>query len=146
MRISRISFFALAFASLLVSSLPCVSEAGGKHGALQLTGAQVIPGPGDASGSASASVKVGRNYVTFYVTVGPIDGFIQTIGIYEGPAGQSGPMVLRLSPSGIGINQLNGTVTADPNLCRLISRSPSSYYIQINTTAYPDGALRSQLQ
>ena len=56
-------------------------------------------------------------------------------------------MVVRLCPSPIGINQLNGTIpVADIALLRDISRNGSGYFIQINTNLYPGGALRAQLR
>ena len=153
MRFTRTLCFALSAVAILSIALPHTSEAGkpsgaggGSRGSVTLTGGQVVPGPGDATGSATANVKVGKSSVTFSITVGPLDGLIRTIGIYEAPMGQSGSMVVRLSPSPIGINQLLGTIPVDADLCHLMSRSPSNYYIQINTTAYPDGALRSQLK
>jgi hypothetical protein len=75
-----------------------------------------------------------------------ISGFITTIAIYKGEFGQTGPMVVRLSPSPIGINQLMGTVPIDAALARDMSRYPSSYFIQVNTNMYPGGALRAQLR
>lgn len=145
MRSVRIAFFALTVLLLANSIAPQVTEARGRRGALQLTPEAVVPGPGEAGVSASATVKTGRGQICFSMTVGPLTSFIRTIAIYQGEAGQVGPMVARLSPSPIGINQLNGCVPADTELCRNIARYPGSYFIQINTDNYPGGALRAQL-
>jgi hypothetical protein len=119
---------------------------GGGHGDLTLTSAAVYPGPGDDTATASASVSVGRSAVTFAMSNVQISGFITTIAIYKGDFGSTGPMVVRLSPSPIGINQLMGTVPVDAALSRDMSRYPSSYFIQVNTNMFPGGALRAQLR
>jgi len=119
---------------------------GGGKGQLQLVPEQVFPGPGELGDYASTSLSVGRSSVSFNMTVGPMSGFIRTIGIYRGRPGEIGPMVVRLSPSAIGINQLNGTVAVDRALATEISRNPSDFFIQINTTTYPGGSVRAQMR
>ena len=118
---------------------------GGGRGGIQLVPEQVSPGPGELGDVASTTLSVGRKGVSFYMTVGPMTGYIRTIGIYRGRAGEIGPMVVRLSPSPIGINQLNGTIPVDGALATEISRNPSDFFIQINTTTYPGGSVRAQL-
>jgi len=147
------SAFALLTLVVLATSLPAISEAGkptagsggGSRGALQLTDANVVPGPGDTGASASMTIKVGRDAISFSTSVSNTSGYISTIAIYQGWAGQTGPMVVRLSPSEIGIAQLLGTVPVSTDVCRAISRNPAGYYVQINTSAFPNGALRAQL-
>lgn len=145
MRSVRIAFCALTVLLLAHSVTPQITEARGRRGALQLTPEAVWPGPGEAGASATAKVSAGRNEICFSITVGSLSGYIRTIAIYQAEAGQVGPMVVRLSPSPIGINQLNGCIPADGALCRDIGRYPGSYFIQINTDTYPGGAVRAQL-
>lgn len=144
--------FAVLSLVILASAQPTVSEAkgrpsggGGGGKGLQLTAVAVVPGPGDVDANAQIAVNVGRSEICFSSVVNNTAGFIQTIAIYQAPSGQAGPMVVRLCPSEIGINQLIGCVPASAELCRAISRTPAGYYIEIRTTAYPDGALRAQL-
>ena len=122
------------------------SGGGGGGRGTQLVPEQVFPGPGELGDYASTSLSVGRSSVSFKMTVGPMSGFITTIGIYRGRVGEIGPMVVRLSPSPIGINQLNGTIPVDKALASEISRNPSDFFIQINTTTYPGGSVRAQLR
>jgi hypothetical protein len=144
-------FACTALTVLLLAHAPAVSEAkgkpsGGGRGAVQLTPEAVAPGPGEVGAAATATVTAGRNEISFAVTVTTLSGFIRTIAIYKADAGQVGSMVARLSPSPIGINQLIGRVPASSELCRDLGRNPSSYYIQINTDPFPDGAVRAQLK
>ena len=141
----------LACASLSFSDSqagkPSGGGGGGGKGGIQLTPENVYPGPGEAGAAASTTISVGRSSISFYMTIQQLSGFISTIGIYRGQAGEIGPMVVRLCPSPIGINQLNGTIpVSDSALLRDISRNPSNYFVQINTNLYPGGALRAQLQ
>ena len=119
---------------------------GGGRGGLQLVPEQVVPGPGELGDNASTKLSVGRSAVTFYMTVGTMTGYITSVGIYRGRAGEIGPMVVRLCPSPIGVNQLNGSIPIDGALARELSRNPSDFFIQINTTTYPGGSVRAQLQ
>ncbi len=144
MRSVRIAFCALTVLLLAHSVTPQVTEARGRGG-LQLTPDAVAPGPGEAGASATATVNAGRDKICFKMTVGPLSGYIRTIAIYKAERGQVGPMVVRLSPSPIGINQLNGCIPVDSALSRDIGRYPGSYFIQINTDTYPGGAVRAQL-
>ena len=145
------SAFALLTLVVLATTLPATSDAkgrptGGGNGALQLTADQVVPGPGDAGASASMTVKINHDSVSFATTVTNTAGYIRSIAIYQGWAGQTGPFVVRLCPSPIGIAQLNGTVPLSSDLCRAISRNPGAYYVEIRTDLYPIGALRAQLR
>jgi len=143
---------ALFVVLLACASLPTLSEAGkpggggGGRGAVQLVPEAVVPGPGEPGASASATVTVRRTEVRFAMTVNQLSGFITTIAIYKGGVGETGPMVVRLSPSAIGINQLLGTVPADGTVCGDISRNPGDYFIQVNTNLYPGGSMRAQLK
>lgn len=147
----RLSALMLLVLALALSFSSHASEAGkptagsGGGSTLSLTPGAVVPTQGEFGASATATVKAGRGQICFTTTIGRLSGYILTIGIYQGSAGGNGPMVLRLSPSPIGINQLNGCVPADDALVRDIARNPTHYYIQINTTLYPDGAVRAQL-
>ena len=117
------------------------------RGSLLLTPDCVSPGPGEFGAVAYTTFRANRNGISFYMTIQQLSGFISTIGVYRGQPGQIGPMVVRLSPSPIGINQLNGTVpVADSALLTDIQRNSSNYFIQINTNLYPGGALRVQLR
>jgi len=151
MRTIRSALFLCCAAVLVTCSiLPAQAKgrpSGGGGGAgLVLTSEAVVPGPGEIGASATAVVSVGHGEVCYAVTLGSLSGVIEEIAIYQAPAGQSGPEVLRLTPSPIGIYQLKSCAPCDATLGRAIARDPSAYYIQIRTSLYPGGALRAQLQ
>ena len=152
---STLSFFVvlLACASLSFTDSHAGKPSGGgggtkpPRGGLTLSSATVVPIPGELTDFMTMSVTVGRSEVCFNTTVNQLTGYITTIGIYRAPAGETGPMVVRLCPSPIGINQLLGCVpVADADLLRDMSRNPSNYYVQINTNLHPGGDARAQLR
>ena len=106
----------------------------------------VVPGPGDTFASGTFKLKFGRGELCYEVTVTNLSGFIDRIAIYRGTAGFVGSEVFVLSPSEIGIPGLQGCRPIDSALAREISRNPADFYIQVNTTAYPNGALRGQIK
>ena len=151
---SPLTFFVvlLACASLSTTDSFAGRPSGGGspkpvRGGLTLSSATVVPIPGELTDFMTMTVNVGRDQVCFNPTVNQLTGFITTIGIYRGRAGETGPMVVRLCPSSIGINQLIGCVSvADADLMRDMSRNPSNYYVQINTNLHPGGDARAQLR
>jgi len=146
--IRSILFLSCSVVLLACSLVPAQAKGrsgGGGGASLVLTSEAVVPGPGEVGASATAVVNVSHGEVCFAVTLGSLSGFIQEIALYQAPAGQSGPEVLRLTPTPIGIYQIKGCAACDATLGREIARNPSAYYIQIRTGLYPGGALRAQL-
>jgi hypothetical protein len=118
---------------------------GGGGAGVALTSEAVVPGPGEMGASGNAVISVGHGTVCFTITVDGLSDKITEIALYKAPAGQAGPKVLRLTPSPIGLYQLNDCVPADAALVRDITRNASAYYVQINTQLHSNGALRGQL-
>jgi len=145
MSFRRLAPFALALALVAGFSDPSAARGRPLRGP-NLVADQVVPGPGDVTASGNFSVSAGRDQVSFRIEVANISGFINTIAIYRAPVGSTGPMVVRLSPSPIGINQLIGSVPVSRELAREIGRSPEAFYLEVRTTVHPGGALRGQLK
>ena len=139
-----LSLFVVVFA--LVAAFADPAAAKGRPAGLMLTADAVVPGPGDFAGAGTFKVSVGRSELHFEVKLDNITGQIETIALYRAGTGFDGPMILRLSPSAIGIAGLNGYVPVDRELGREISRNPERFYMEIRTNAYPGGALRGQLR
>jgi hypothetical protein len=126
---------------------PSGGGGGGSKSGLTLVSAIVLPTPGELTDFATMSITTRRGEICFSTTVNQLTGYITSIGIYRGAPNEIGPMVVRLSPSPIGIDQLNGCVAVnDASLLSDISRNPSAYFVQINTNLHPGGDLRAQLR
>jgi len=152
MRFARPSVRSLSLSLVLVTlafSLASVSDAdarGRPVRTLVLTPENVVPGPGEAGASGAFTWSVSRSEFAFQISVQNLNSFIQQIVLRRGTAGTTGPVVIRLSPSPIGIHGLLGYAPADRALLREIQGSPEKFYIEIQTVGYPSGALRGQLR
>ena len=139
-----LSLFAVVLSLVVAFADPAAAK--GRPAPLALTADAVVPGPGDFAASGTFKVSVSRDELYFSVQVANVSGLIETIALYRAAPGSSGPMALRLSPSAIGIQGLNGYVPVDRELGREISRYPERFYMEIRSNAYPNGALRGQLR
>ena len=102
---------------------------------------------GDLDGSGSATVSVvAVDQVCFAILVNHIDPPAMA-HIHQGPAGVNGPIVVNLVPPLAGdFGSSAGCVPGlDPVLVETIRRSPSEFYVNIHTGAFPAGAVRGQL-
>ena len=116
---------------------------GGRPLTAQLSGSNVVPGPGDSDGEGTASITLnpGQGEITFNISVSKVDN-ITGIHIHKGDATSNGPVVVPFTSSG----ELSGTVKdVDKDLIQDILKNPSGYYVQVHSTDFPGGAIRGQL-
>ena len=116
-----------------------------------VSGAQVVPGPGDddAVGSASPLFRVdsedpsnGRACV-FYQVVGMDPGIQAEIG--QGAPGEAGTIVATI-PVEEDLGEGGGCIDGvDPALVDAFNADPTGYFVQIDTDAFPAGAVRGQV-
>lgn len=113
----------------------------------RLTGEKEVPGPGDPNGRAVAAVIVhpAEGRLCFTIGVARID--LPAIGahVHAGRATEAGPVVVALTPpdaTGTSAGCVDGV---DRALLRAIRHHPRAYYVNVHTTAFPDGAVRGQL-
>lgn len=122
------------------------ARTGGRPLAATLTGAAELPGPGDADGTGTATIRLnpGQGKVCFVLTASNIT--LPAIGahIHVAPAGTAGPIVVTLSPpDATGVS--GGCVSASRATIKAILQNPSGYYVNIHTSDFPAGAIRGQL-
>lgn len=108
-----------------------------------LTGDQVVPGPGSpdtASGSAQVVIDTAAGSMCWTIWWDGIDEPISG-AIRAGQPGEAGaPAVALADPLAGGcLDALDAATLA------AIVADPSAYYLELATTAYPDGAIRGQL-
>ena len=108
-----------------------------------LTGAQVV-GRGDPDGYATADLTVTDelNQVCYDVNNVRNLGSVTSVRIHRGAPGATGPAVLNLSQANEG-GWKNCVGRAEWTEDRIES-NPAASYIQINTSEYPNGAIRGQ--
>jgi hypothetical protein len=138
-----IALLVAAMAMALVLAAPVSADA---SLAATLTGAEEVPGPGDAGGSGTAAVGIttasGEICVTLEWTIS--DGTASAAHIHQAPDGTAGPVVLPLftTPDDNGFFQ---DCFTDMTLAPLLEATPANYYVNIHSATYPDGAVRGQL-
>jgi len=117
---------------------------GGRPLYARLSGASVVPGPGDPDGSGTVKLRLnqGQGSICFEIRVQKIST-PTAVKIYTGTAGNAGLPVATLSNpvNGLAI----GCTTASKDLVKAIRMSPAGYYLSVVTSGYPSGALRGQL-
>jgi len=135
----------LAFVTIAGASLATFGAAdAGAHITqfARLSGAEQVPGPGDPDASAAALIdlKPPTQQVCGAVRHTRLDP-VSAFHIHGGAAGTAGPPVVDLSPT------LGGQpcVTAPLETIRAIRRNPSSFYVDLHTAGFPDGAIRGQI-
>jgi hypothetical protein len=107
-----------------------------------LGGGSVVPagtGDPDGSGLAEFTLNQGQGVICFGIGTQNIDP-ITGSQIHEGGAGTNGGVVVDFG------NQRSGCVSGVPrNLVMDIRQNPGDYYLNVDTTAFPAGAIRGQL-
>lgn len=139
----------VASAALVTTAALAQGETGGVRFTANMTGAQEVPGPGDANATGTATIRVnpGLPQICYEITVANIDGTVNNAHIHIiDPATNFGPPVVNLE------SPVTGSVTdcaTAPNVTReealAIIKNPENYYINIHSTAFPNGAVRGAL-
>ena len=109
-----------------------------------LTGANEVPGPGDADGTGTFTARLdpATDRLCYTLTVANIEP-ANAAHIHTGRAGVAGgPVVTLRAPSG---GRSEECVTIDDALSQQLLANPASYYVNAHNADYPDGAVRGQL-
>jgi hypothetical protein len=111
---------------------------------VNLSGIEEVPGPGDGDGIGAAMVTVtpGTTDVCTTMTVDNVD---EVIGahIHEGRNGTAGPIAVTLMAPTEGSSE--GCVETSGSIVDALATGTRSFYINVHTNDYPDGAVRAQL-
>ena len=113
--------------------------------AAQLSGAQVAPGPGDNDGTGSATITFGEQpgTICYAYSVQFVD---QVTGVKVGN-GNPNDFGATIATLATGAQPTPGGCVSgiDQAVIRGMKLAPGSYYVEIDTSAFPEGALRGQL-
>ena len=109
-----------------------------------LLGSSEVPGPGDPDGRGFASLDIiGDGRICLNLSANRVDR-VTAAHIHKAPPNAAGPIVVPLPAPIFG--NVSGCVDADPALVADIGTNPGSYYVNVHTQAFPNGAVRGQLQ
>ena len=143
-RTSLTASLTLAASALALAGCQTVADAVTDGSTASLTGAAEVPGPGDPDGSGMAEVNVVDDVdrICYKVQVAGIAP-ATAAHIHRGAAGTSGPPVVTLDAPTDGSSE--GCTEASDALAEEIENNPSSFYVNVHNSEYPDGAVRGQL-
>jgi hypothetical protein len=156
MRRNRQILAFLAALALLLTMAVSASAADRRVGVLRLTltGDQeatptcappAVCGDPDAVAQMILIVNPTRDTVCFLTKWSGIDGTVVAAHIHLAPVGVPGAVVVPLfSGTFKGTDMTRACVSAN-GLAGAILANPSAYYVNIHSTAYPAGAVRTQL-
>jgi hypothetical protein len=135
---------ALATAGCATLEEAVVEQLAGTYNA-ELTGAQVV-GTGDPDGHARAEITVADNLEQLCYDVNNIRGVaaITSINLHRGAPGTNGPVVLNLKAANEGV--WRGCAEPGEWLQEAVEDQFFNHYVQVNTTEFPNGAIRGQLR
>jgi CHRD domain len=122
------------------------SRAGGRPLTATMTGAAEVPGPGDSDGSGTATLRLnpGQGKICFVLTAANITLPAAAAHIHPGAAGVAGGVLVGLAaPDATGMAA--GCVSAPRATIKAILKQPSSYYVNVHTSDFANGAIRGQL-
>lgn len=111
---------------------------------VDLTGAAVVPGPGEDStrGTADISVTPGGTQVCYDIAIEDLAG-VTGAHIHEGRAGTAGPVAVALeTPEDGGVE---GCAETSSSIVEGLVSGSRAFYLQVHTSDHPDGALRGQI-
>jgi hypothetical protein len=146
----------VALAMLLAVSVAPAAAAGQRSGVffLRLTGDQeatatcappTVCGDPDAAAAMILVVIPARDTVCFLTKWWNIDGTVGAAHIHLAPVGVPGGVVVPLfAGSFAGTDKTRGCVSAN-GLAGAILANPAAYYVNIHSSVYPAGAVRTQL-
>jgi hypothetical protein len=122
---------------------------GGRKLATPMTGAEEVPGPGDADATGQADLRLnqGQRRVCFDLSWENIDGTVFAAHIHLAPVGVPGAIVVPLFEGTFaGTDSISDCVHADRSLVKDIRKHPSDYYVNVHSTpGFEAGAIRGQL-
>jgi len=113
----------------------------------EIHGSEEVPGPGDddAWGVAFLSVDPASGTICYDIAVANITLPAAANHIHAGEAGVGGGVVVPFPTAPDADGKAWGCASADASLAQSIVDNPASYYYNVHTSDFPDGAARGQL-
>ena len=131
-------------------AVPALAAPASTHSTLlaALSGAEEVGG-GDPDAVGAAFVQPQRGRTLCFRLVARNAGDAVAAHIHRGAPGVNGPIVVPLfdDPTGNGEFRRRQRCVRAPSagLARRIQRSPGRFYVNLHSTAFPNGAIRGQL-
>lgn len=122
-------------------------DGGGVGALVALLPEAVVPVAGQEGGRGTATVALvpERRELCFEIEV---EGLGEVVGahLHEAPVGVTGEVVLALTAPSTGDATAAGCVNAPGSQLDRITREPGRFYVDVHSSARPEGAVRGQLR
>ena len=120
---------------------------GGRKIAASLTGGAEVPGPADSDGVGlfEARVNPGTERICYTLTASSIDA-ATVAHIHTGALGVAGAPVLTLDTPDGDDDDSEDCQDIDRDLAQSLIQNPESFYVNVHTGPFPNGAIRGQLR
>ena len=119
---------------------------GGRAFDVALTGEAESPnGDPVATGTATVRLRAGQGQVCYQLAANNLPTAAVAAHIHRAAAGTSGPVVVPLRTPDAASGRARGCTTTPRTLVNAILGSPGSYYVNVHTSDFPNGAVRGQL-
>ena len=102
-----------------------------------------LPGPAGATGSATLDFKTDNNEVCYTFVTQNLKDALTSGHIHKGGKGVPGDVFIDLQ---VTAGKLTGCVPSDAAKIQAVLANPQGHYVNLHTSANPQGALRGQLQ
>ena len=102
-------------------------------------------GAGDPDGVGGAVLELRETSLCARLVVTGVDLPAAAAHVHRGDVGVNGDIVVPLTPPGED-GRASGCTEVEPALLRELASTPSAFYVNVHTSAFPAGAVRGQLQ
>jgi hypothetical protein len=111
-----------------------------------LSGAKAVPpGDPDGSGAVNMAITYGEGRICFNISVDDIEP-ATSASLHRGAPGEVGEVAVILDSLGFVVWSDGCLDDVDVTLMDAIAADPGSYYVNVMTADFPDGAIRGQLE
>lgn len=111
----------------------------------EVTSTPPYAGDPDGTGTALVTINAGQNQICWHTKVVDIALPATASHIHHAVAGVRGDIVIVLTPPDATGEAVGCRSDVDAALLHDILRHPDAYYVNVHTTQFPAGAIRSQL-
>ncbi len=112
----------------------------------EVTNTPVYAGDPDGAGTALITINVGLGEVCWHTAVSDIALPATASHIHHAAEGIRGDIVIALTAPDVTGEAVGCRSDVDPALLGDILQHPEEYYVNVHTTEFPSGAIRSQLE
>jgi len=108
-----------------------------------------VPGPGDDGASGRFEGELVDGVLCVDLDVRDLDAAIVGAHVHEGPAGTAGPVLVDLGEptevAGGSARWRDACIEVADEVIERLAAAPGDHYVNVHTSAHPDGAVRGQL-